>query len=302
MAVEGILGAAALMESLSSIEETLDHGDSHYELETNSQTESELIDDTELQDKTNLSEAKIDSLAATVVEIRDKVSQLKRQLDSKDAKFDDITSELTKLQQRVTDIEVELKEKDGHIKSLQKEVIKLQEDLRNLQKDYDQLYISQAACYFEQAICSYVLPEVFKKDFFATIKKLMNYLSGKKNLPFRTSKSESKDILRQAKPRWEMVCRHLTLPDEWKEKSGDWDHDSTDVPDTIRAIGYLKERRIPIAHPSPIKVGLAKKKVESDLIKASMPEWQYCLVKEFFDSLGANIRKIGVSHEELLLS
>ena len=128
----------------------------------------------------------------------------------------------------------------------------------------------------------------------------MNYLSGKKNLPFRTSNSE--DILRQAKYRWEIVCRGLNLPDEWKEKSGDWDHDSTDVPDIIRAIGYLKERRIPIAHPSPIKVGLAKKKVESDLIKASMPEWQYYLVKKFFDSLGANIRKIGVFHKELVLS
>ena len=68
MAVEGTLGAAASMESLSSIEETLDHGDSHDELETDShdeletdsQTESKLIDDTELQNKTNLSEAKID--------------------------------------------------------------------------------------------------------------------------------------------------------------------------------------------------------------------------------------------------
>ena len=289
MATNGTLSAAASMES---IEETLGHDD----LEN---------DGIELQDQKNLLKAKIDSLTA-------EMSKMKQALDSKDVKIDDLTSDIKKLQQRVTELESELKERDrrieslqekvSHMESLQEELRKLKEEFKDFHRDYDQLYISQAACYFEQAICSHVLPQVFENDNFATIRKLMNYLNGRKKLPFCIAKSESDIILCQAKQRWEIVCRGLNLPDEWKEMSGDWDLDDPDVPDIIRAIGYLKERRIPIAHPRQIKVDLAKEKVESDLIKASMKEWKYSLVKKFFDVLGANIRSTGISHKELILS
>ena len=226
--------------------------------------------------------------------------------------INDLTPDIKKLQQRVTELESELKERDhrveslqekvSHMESLQEEVRKVKEELRNFHRDYDQLYISQAACYFEQAICSHVLPHVFKNDNFATIRKLMNYLNGRKKIPFRIAKSESDKILCQAKQRWETVCRGLNLPHEWMEMSGDWDLDDPDVPDIIRAIGYLKEKRIPIAHPKEIKVDLAKEKVESELIKASMQEWKYPLVKKFFDMLGTNTRNTGITHENLILS
>ena len=84
MSANGTLSAAVSMESLSSIEETLGHEDSHNELKPVLQ-EFRVIDGTELQDQSNLSEAKIDSLSVEVHEIRANIARMKQdsELDSK---------------------------------------------------------------------------------------------------------------------------------------------------------------------------------------------------------------------------
>jgi hypothetical protein len=62
------------------------------------------------------------------------------------------------------------------IAQLTKEIQSKDDRIKNLEGDQDTLYISQVAFQFEQAICTYVLPKVFKNDQHTTIKSLLKHL------------------------------------------------------------------------------------------------------------------------------
>ena len=91
--------------------------------------------------------------------------------------------EIDKLKQEIVKLQGELKSKDDDIESLKARITNLEEEERRVKGDQDTLYISQVAYQFEQAICSYILPEVFEKDQHAIIKSLLKYLHGKSRLP-----------------------------------------------------------------------------------------------------------------------
>ena len=63
------------------------------------------------------------------------------------------------------------------------EIACLQEQIDFYKKELDMLMINQAACLFERAICSHVLPEVCEKNKFVSIRQLLNYLDDSKKLP-----------------------------------------------------------------------------------------------------------------------
>ena len=92
-----------------------------------------------------------------------------------EAKFESHSLQLDELNDKIIELKTELKSKDGYIKSLQVKIVNLEEEKKRYKSDQDTLYLSQVAYLFEQAICSYVLPEVFERDQHATIRALLGY-------------------------------------------------------------------------------------------------------------------------------
>ena len=94
------------------------------------------------------------------------------------------------------------------------------------------------AVYVEQAICSYVLPEVFMNNLSASLHDLLN--SKNTLFPLSPDEYDCKKILHEARKRWVVVCKDFKFPDEWKTRSGGWNIYDCTVPGDIRAIGVLK--------------------------------------------------------------
>ena len=187
---------------------------------------------------------------------------------------------------------------DSTIKMLKQKVIDLEKKLGQFQKESDKLYLGQTASVFEQALCSHVLPEVFQKDKFASIKQLMSYLSEKKKLPnrFRTNRAA---ILSDAKKRWDELYEKMKFPAEWKTKSGLWEIEDDEPPD-LEAIGILKQERVAVAHPISISLTRAKEIVLSDWYRESLPEWQYEVVKHFICSVPEKLHNGNLQHKNIV--
>ena len=233
--------------------------------------------------------SKIKSLESEITLLEEERESLKGKIESLEAE----SESLQLLESRVED-------QSKRIHELEDEIKKLKEVLKNYEKDLDRLYLSQLAFLFEQAVCSYVLPDVFEGNNFATIKKLLGCLNGGKKLPVKFKKAREAKILSDGRRRWEEVCDNLQFDAEWKAKAADWDFDDYDVPQILQAIGYLKEDRITVAHPSPIKLSVAKEKVLSDSIKDQyQPRWQYEPIKEFICSMPEYLKKGNLHHDKI---
>ena len=215
-----------------------------------------------------------------IEELRQKITKLEEELKKKDEK-------LTKLEE-------ELKKKDEVMESLQTRINHLEEDpeQKRARSDQNKLYISQAAFQFEQAICTFILPEGFEKDQHATIKSLLKYLHGKSQLP-RQIKDPTGKLLFEAKERWDKVCVELNLPTISEEKVQgnftNWKYDESSTPDTMKAVYFLKQNRLTIAHPKPISLKSAGEKLQSPAVKDSMPSWKFALIESFIASIQRSI-------------
>ena len=241
-----------------------------------------------LKEKTNLLKQEKNKLIDEINELKKKVSEAEEERKTlKDALETEIESrkkETEELNEKIVELERELKRKDGVIESLEARIKKLEEDQNTL-------YISQVAYQFEQAICTYVLPDVFKKDQFATIKSLLKYLHGKSRLPRKIANPSDK--LRKAKNEWDKVCIHLNLP-TISEGDGDftqWALDESSTPDIIKAICLLKMERLTIAHPRPISLKLAGEILPA--VKDKMPPWHFELIGHFLAAIQKSIEEGG---------
>ena len=208
-----------------------------------------------------------------------------------EAKLESHTLEIEDLKEEISKLKEELKKKDGIIESLQTQI----KDLKEKEKakcNQDKLYISQAAFQFEQAICTYVLRDVFEKDQHATIKSLLKYLHGRSKLPVSDPEGE---LLLAAKKKWDEVCGELNLPTINEEIGNftDWGLDESATPDIMRAVYCLKESRIPIAHPESISLKVAGEKLQSPAVKNSLPEWQLPLIESFIAAVQRSIERSG---------
>ena len=237
----------------------------------NGSTESETLkENVELKSKIESLEAEIHELEVEMCKLRNDTSE---DIKSQRTKIEKLKETIKSLQSEIKELKADLKQKEERIKSLEEKY----------QTDSERLYVSQLAFLFERAVCSYVLPEVFEGDRFATIKSLLNHLNG--GVPLPPVKADKAKILSEGRKRWEEVCDKLQLPVQWKTKSGSWDIRDPNVPQILRAIGYLKKDRVTVAHPSPIKLSVAKEKVLSDSIKDKYkPYWQYEPIKNFICS------------------
>ena len=83
--------------------------------------------------------------------------------------------------------------------------------------------LSMIAVYVEQAICSYVLPEVFMNNSSASLHDLLNFLNSNNALfPLDSNEYDCRKILCDARKRWAVVCKDFRFPDEWKTRTGGW--------------------------------------------------------------------------------
>ena len=238
-----------------------------------------------LKKKVSKAEEERKTLMEQIKKLTEQMKKLTETNISRGLENDELKQEIIKLQK-------ELKSKDDDIESLKAQITNLKEEQRRVQGDQDTLYISQVGYQFEQAICTYILPEVFEKDQFATIKSLLKYLHGKSRLPIA---DRSGKLLLEAKERWDKVCVHLNLP-AIREGDGSftqWGHDESSTPDIIKALCLLKKNRRTIAHPRPINLKLAGEKLQSPAIKDNMPPWQFGLIEGFVASVQKSIEKSG---------
>ena len=229
-------------------------------------------------------------------ELEDKVSNLKQQVLELQSQNECLSQEVQDLKDKIDKLIDELKGKEQSIKSLEKQAEKLQAQITELQRklaeykcDQDELYLCQIAVEFEQAICSHVLPEVFSTTSNSKIDDLLNMLNSGDDeyVPLDPAKYDIKAILTRAKQRWEKLCDDLGLPVAWKTRTGEkkinFYHRS--VPSIFRAIALLRHKRNYVAHPNPVSVQVAEKKIIEASIKKDLEEWQFQLVKDFILSL-----------------
>ena len=231
------------------------------------------------QQRAALTSLESESLLQQVQELKDHIDELQRQLKEK---FEPITS----LQKRVQELEAQMD--------------KLKCKIKSYECDQDRLYLCQVAVEFERALCSHVIPEVFSKDkgtSSANLDSLLNMLNGSDNglIPLNPAKRDIEAILGRARQRWEKVCEDLELPSEWKTITGkevNFSHAS--VPPNFRAMALLKEKRNPVAHPTPVSLQIAEQKIKATSIQDEMEEWEFDLVRDFISSLRTSIRKSGI--------
>ena len=160
--------------------------------------------------------------------------------------------------------------------------------------------LSMIAVYVEQAICSYVLPEVFMNNSSASLHDLLDFLNSDDTLfPLDPNEYDCKKILREARKRWVIVCKDFRFPDEWKTRMGGWKIFDCTVPGDIRAIEVLKMSGVTINFPNPISLKYAEQNVES--MKDELPPWQFKLVAAFIGSLREKMIKNGLHHDYILL-
>ena len=119
----------------------------------------------------------------------------------------ELESKVRDLKKNVTSLEEQVAEQKKHLQQyhwknteMTKELISLKKRVAALEKGSATLYVAQAASLFQQSVCRELLPETFKDDPFATIKELVSYLKGRKELP-----EDVNDDLGNARTKWEDI-------------------------------------------------------------------------------------------------
>ena len=249
-------------------------------------------------------EKKISTLTQQLQELQSRSEQQKEFLENE---RDNLSQDVKELKSEIDDLQRQLKEKhkkveelEARVQELEAQVYELNRKMKSYECDQDRLYLCQVAVEFERALCSHVIPEVFsrnKRTSSANLDCLLNMLnSGDLGLiPLSPAKYNIKAILSSARQRWEKVCEDLQLPPEWKTITGkevNFSHAS--VPPIFRAMALLKEKRNPVAHPTPVSLQVAEHKIKVTSIQDEMEEWEFDLVRDFISSLRTSIRKSGI--------
>ena len=234
-----------------------------------------------------------ESIERQIIELQEENVRLRKEANSYKQKVDQLTSDhertIKSLRERYQQV----------IKNLEGEIARLNEEIKSCRGPFDRLMISQVACLFEQAICSYVLPEVYnEKNKFASIPELLNYLNDSRTkLPrVLVSEDDSERVLQQARQKWKHLCHNVfEFKDahEWESKTGQsacgHSLQNNATPTVIKAIGWLKRNRVPVAHPEPVVLKDAEKVV------VEMGKYYYKskfpIIKDFITSIETMLQK-----------
>ena len=285
-------------ELQSSNEQLLTQGQNDREVQDLKVKRDELtVKLTEKDQLIRLLEAKIQELQSSNDELKHANIECESLNDSLSQEKQDWKDEINRFRDA-------LKEACQSIRSLEAEVKELKRKVADYERDRDKLYLCQVAVEFERAICSHVIPEVFSKSkstASANIDSLLNMLnSGDEGyVPLDPVKHDIKAILSRARPRWEKLCDDLKLPTKWKKVTGkEVDFTYRSVPCIFRTMALLKRERNPVAHPTPVSLQEAKKKVDKSSIRNDFEYWEFELVKEFILSLQMIIKTSGIQTDQ----
>ena len=226
---------------------------------------------------------------------RDTAIQEKEELVTEN---EELESKVRNLNKRVADLEKEVAEQKKHIQQshvketqmtqelksqMTQELKSLKERVAVLEKGSATLYVAQAASLFQQSLCCALLPDTFEGDPSATIKELVNYLKGKKELP-----EDTRDDLGVARNKWKDIRKKLG----WTQWNDDvWQYKR--LPDDLKAIISLKKGRVSSAHPPTIELKEAMKYVPQ--IEVEEPVRKH--IRDFIGSMEGKMRRCGLSHE-----
>ena len=201
------------------------------------------------------------------------------------------------------------------------QIQQLEEKIGDYELKFDMLIICQAACNFEHAIRSgyflrYMYVHVYEKDKIGSLHtcKLLDYVNDPgvalpakyaprtaallaKNMSHVGQLRWNKYVKRQKK-RWVPLCKALDIPEvEWKDRTGKGWNSQNNIPDIMKAIAWLEDLRIPIAHPSPILLLDVEEKIEGmsheDLLVE--PD-KFSTIKVFLSSMRDNLRNGRLRH------
>ena len=188
-----------------------------------------------------------------------------------------------------------IKQLEEKVEDLTKEVKHLKEDLKKHEKIDYHLKAGEIAYCFEQSVCSYVLPQIYKDDNQATIKALLFLLNGKTSQPQQNIISETE--LREAKQRWQDLRKKLKWSDDWDSKV-DWKKSDLTLPDELVALYALEHIRVGDAHPK--KVNLREVQSNLEHLKDHLSSIKYNKTENFIKKLPKMMNELGLSHQKIV--
>lgn len=228
----------------------------------------ELERDTAIQEK--------ESFVAENKDMEDKIRQLEKQIAS-------LKNEVAEQQRHLQHDHQQKQNMTQEIKSLKDRVADLEGKVADLTKGSATLYVAQAASLFQQSVCCALLPETFTGDRSATIKELVSYLKGQKELP-----EDVNDDLGTARNRWEDIRRNLGWT-KWNDDN--WEFNG--LPNDLKAIISLKKVRVHTAHPPIIELKEAMKCVSQVEVRESVRQH----IRNFIGTMEDKMRRCGLSNE-----
>jgi archaellum component FlaC len=242
---------------------------------------------------------------------REKIVFLSKKMNTQQQEYQSLTEGSDEVKQKVAELKSGTKKMAEAINSTQDRIEDLQKQLattieqeRKARKgDLLMVDYCRIACYFEQALCSHVLPEVFNDDGQDTsIHNLLDYINGDSEgtFPLDPNEYDHKKILSEARERWSALCEKLNLPSEWKRRRGGWKVWDHMIPAEIRAMDILRlGRKSILERLKPVGLKFAEENLKS--IEDSMSSWEFELVARFVGSLRTNMVKVALSHKYLSL-
>ena len=278
------------------------------ELPEDFEDDSEDMEDDDFEDLSLSALNEVEDMVRKISErgqsLNEKLDDISEKVRIECARSESLAQGVERLGHEVDELRKVVKN-DSNFKMMRDEVDKLCREWEVISKSFkcDDTFLDDlgkiAVC-VEQAICSYVLPEVFMDVSDASLYDLLRVLNSD-DKPFTSDPNEQ--TLYAAKKRWETVCESFNFPEEWKMKSGEWSVMDYTVPGDIRAIEVLKLSRVTWTPykklKKPISLKYAEQNIES--IKDELPPWQFKLVAAFIGSLREKMTRIGLHHDRLLL-
>ena len=244
--------------------------------------------------------------------IREKVEFLSKGINTQQQEYQSLTEDSREVKQKVTELKSGTRKMAESINSTQDRIEDLQKQLATTieqerkarQGDLLMVDYCRIACYFEQALCSHVLPEVFNDDSQqdASIHNLLDYINGDNEgaFPLDPKEYDHKKVLSEARERWSTMCEKLDLSSEWKRRRGGWKVWDHMIPAEIRALDVLRlGRKSILERLKPVTLKVAEENLS--LIEDSMSSWEFELVSRFVGSLRTNLVKSRLIHKHLTL-
>ena len=277
----------------------------------------------QLEEKRESVKSEICSLSQQVKELGDRLQRigekdrwfqekfhfLSKERNAEQQEYQSLTEGLDEVKQKAAELKSGTKKTAESLNSTQYQIEDYRKRLADIKEERkaqkgDLLIVdySRIACYFEQALCSHILPEIFVNKQDASIHDLLDYLNSdyKGTFPFGANEYNYKKILSEARERWDAMCEKLDLPCEWKKRRGGWKVWDSTIPSEIRAMDVLRlGRKSILDNPKPVSLKFVEENLLS--IEDIIPSWEFELVVNFIGSLRTKLVKGELVHKCLLL-